>query len=172
MTRESLRLLFDYHYWARDRMLTALARLSQDDYVRSLGGSFGSIRETAVHIYSADWVWHSRWQGVSPTAMLGAEALGDVAALTAAWADLEGRVRHLLDEMTEADLTRELDYHLMSGQPGRSVFWHMAQHVVNHATYHRGQVTTLLRQIGAAPPASMDLIAFYRDRQAGALPSR
>ena len=43
-------------------------------------------------------------------------------------------------------------------------FIHMVQHVVNHASYHRGQVTTLLRQIGAAPASSLDLIAFYRER--------
>jgi len=41
----------------------------------------------------------------------------------------------------------------------------MVQHVVNHGTYHRGQITTLLRQMGAAPPKSTDLIAFYRERQ-------
>jgi len=35
---------------------------------------------------------------------------------------------------------------------------------VNHATYHRGQVTTMLRQIGAAPPKSMDMIQFFRER--------
>jgi uncharacterized damage-inducible protein DinB len=52
---------------------------------------------------------------------------------------------------------------LLSGAAGKSVFWHMAQHVVNHATYHRGQVTTLLRQLGAPPPASMDLITYYRE---------
>ena len=46
----------------------------------------------------------------------------------------------------------------------RSVFWEMLQHVVNHASYHRGQVTTMLRQLGAEPPPSQDLIAFYRER--------
>jgi uncharacterized damage-inducible protein DinB len=40
----------------------------------------------------------------------------------------------------------------------------MLQHVVNHGTYHRGQVTTMLRQLGAAPPKDLDLIAFYRER--------
>jgi uncharacterized damage-inducible protein DinB len=40
----------------------------------------------------------------------------------------------------------------------------MIQHVVNHASYHRGQVTTMLRQLGAQPPKSMDLIAYYRER--------
>ncbi len=41
----------------------------------------------------------------------------------------------------------------------------MLQHVVNHGTYHRGQIVTMLRQLGAAPPQSMDLIAFYRARK-------
>jgi uncharacterized damage-inducible protein DinB len=57
-----------------------------------------------------------------------------------------------------------LDYQLFNGAAGRSVFWHMLQHVVNHASYHRGQVTTMLRQLGAAPPKSTDLITFYRER--------
>jgi uncharacterized damage-inducible protein DinB len=46
------------------------------------------------------------------------------------------------------------------------VLWQMLQHVVNHSTYHRGQVTTMIRQLGAAPPQAMDLIAFYRERGA------
>jgi uncharacterized damage-inducible protein DinB len=41
----------------------------------------------------------------------------------------------------------------------------MLQHVVNHGSYHRGQVTTMLRQLGAKPPQSMDMIMFYRERQ-------
>jgi uncharacterized damage-inducible protein DinB len=42
----------------------------------------------------------------------------------------------------------------------------MLQHLVNHGSYHRGQVTTMLRQMGATPPKAMDLIAFYRERAA------
>jgi uncharacterized damage-inducible protein DinB len=61
---------------------------------------------------------------------------------------------------------RSLSYQHMNGQPDSSIFWHMLQHVVNHGSYHRGQVTTMLRQIGASPPKSMDLIAFYREAKA------
>ena len=57
-----------------------------------------------------------------------------------------------------------IDYRLLNGTAGRSRVWHMVQHMVNHASYHRGQVTTMLRQLGAAPPKSMDLITFYRER--------
>jgi hypothetical protein len=57
-----------------------------------------------------------------------------------------------------------IEYRLLNGTPGRTGFWQMLQHVVNHASYHRGQITTLLRQLGAEPPKSMDMIAFYRER--------
>ena len=58
-----------------------------------------------------------------------------------------------------------MEYRLFTGEPSTSVFWHMLQHVVNHATFHRGQVTTMLRQLGGAPPKSQDLITYYRDRE-------
>ena len=56
------------------------------------------------------------------------------------------------------------EYKSLAGVAGPAPLWQMVQHVVNHASYHRGQVTTLLRQVGAAPPRSLDLIAFYRER--------
>ena len=56
-------------------------------------------------------------------------------------------------------------YRAFDGQETESVFCHMLQHVVNHATYHRGQVTTMLRQLGAPAPKPQDLIRFYRERE-------
>jgi uncharacterized damage-inducible protein DinB len=159
-----LDLLLDYHYWARDRMLDALAPLSPDAYLADRGNSFRSIRDTVVHLYSAEWVWHSRWRGHSPTAHIAPEAFADVASIRSAWLELEGQVRSLVRGLGPADRERVFDYFALPGTPQQSVFWHMVQHVVNHATYHRGQITTMLRQAGAEPPKSMDLIAFYREQ--------
>jgi uncharacterized damage-inducible protein DinB len=61
-------------------------------------------------------------------------------------------------------VARVFEYKLMSGASGSSRFAEMLTHVVNHGSYHRGQVTTLLRQLGAAPPKSTDMITFYRLR--------
>lgn len=166
MTITELTALVDFHYWARDRMLDAIGRLTAEQYTRPLGSSFGSVRDTAVHIYAADWIWFKRWQGESPTALLRAEDYPDVPALAAAWRNLEAEVRAFVAARGEADTAEVFDYRLLSGAPGRSLFWHMLQHIVNHGTYHRGQITTLLRQLGAEPPKSTDLIAFYRERAA------
>jgi uncharacterized damage-inducible protein DinB len=164
VTLGELQLLLDYHYWARDRALEAAGRLSEEQYSRELGSSFPSVRHTLVHTYSAEWVWYSRWQGHSPTAPVSVDSFPDVATLQSAWAELEAKVRSFLSELGDDGVTRQFEYATMTGQPNRGVFWQMLQHVVNHASYHRGQVTTMIRQMGAAPPRSMDLVTFHRER--------
>jgi uncharacterized damage-inducible protein DinB len=159
---QDLRTLLDYHYWARDRLLAALDPLPPDQFNRDLGNSFKSIRETVVHTYAAEWAWHSRWQGQSPTALMTSDAFPDVPAIRSAWVDHEKKVRAFVEGLGKEGVTRVIDYTLLSGQPGSSPFWQMLQHMVNHASYHRGQVTTMLRQLGAQPAKSMDMIAFYR----------
>ncbi len=162
MNVRDLQTLVDYHYWARDRLLAALEPLTPEQYTRDLGSSFKSIRDTATHTYAAEWAWHERWQGRSPEALIAADRFADLAALRAAWSDGERAIRGFVDRLGDADVDRVIEYKLLSGAAGASPIGHMVQHVVNHASYHRGQITTMLRQIGAAPAKSMDLIAYYR----------
>jgi uncharacterized damage-inducible protein DinB len=63
VTFDDVRTLVDYHYWARNRMFEALANLTSDQFTQNLFNSFPSIRDTVVHLYSADWGWHLLWQG-------------------------------------------------------------------------------------------------------------
>lgn len=164
MTPQDLVALVDYHYWARDRVLAAVDPLTPDQFLRDLGSSFGSVRDTLSHLHGAEWIWLSRFQGSSPTSGLPHERFADLAAVRAAWGDTEAGLRTFVGSLDEAGVDRVLEYRLLSGQPGASRIGHMVQHLVNHGTYHRGQVTTMVRQLGAAPPRSMDLIAFYRER--------
>ncbi len=164
MDLADLRLLLDYNYWARDRVLAAVSSISPEQYTRDLGSSFKSVRDTLVHTYSAEWVWYSRWQGTSPTSPIPFDTFPDLPALQTAWFDLEARTRSFLEQAGDAGIARAMDYKLLNGQPGKAILWQMLQHVVNHASYHRGQVTTMLRQLKAEPPKSVDLITFYRER--------
>jgi uncharacterized damage-inducible protein DinB len=164
MNLQDLRTLLDYHYWARDRMFEALEPLTAEEVNRDMGNSFKSIRDTVTHLYAAEWAWYSRWQGTSPDKLLPADMFPDLAAVRLAWTDLEAKMRAYVEELEEANVTTVIEYTLLSGQPGASPLWQMLQHVVNHASYHRGQVTTMLRQLGAQPAKPLDMIAFYRSR--------
>ena len=165
MNIQDLRTLLDYHYWARDRILKALEPVSPEQFTRELGSSFSSIQDTLGHVYSAEWAWHQRWIGNSPTAQLPRETFPDVATVKRLWEKTETDVRGFLESLGESGVDRAFDYKTLNGDPGTSVFWHMLQHVVNHGSYHRGQLTTMLRQLGLPAPESMDLIRFYRTRK-------
>jgi len=167
MTFDELWTLVDYHYWARDRMLEAIERLTPEQFTRDLASSFGSVRDTIAHIYFAEWVWYSRWIGSSPDAFPATDVFPDVSTLRRVWKDQEAKVRLFVGGVGESNLDKVFDYTLLSGQASKSMFRHMVQHLVNHATYHRGQVTTMLRQLGVEPPKSQDMITFYRERKSG-----
>jgi uncharacterized damage-inducible protein DinB len=169
MNLQELRTLVDYHYWARDRLLEAVERLTPDQFTKDLGNSFRSIRDTLVHLYGADRIWCARWEGESPQSMPDAAGFPDVASIRRAWTDQEGRVRAVLERLGEQGVGAPIEYRMLTGQPQAQPFWQMLQHVVNHGSYHRGQVTTMMRQLEQAPPKSMDLISFYRERNAAAM---
>jgi uncharacterized damage-inducible protein DinB len=142
------------------RLTGAASALSEEDYSRPMGNSFPSVRDTLNHIYQAEWVWYARWNGESPTSF--PHALADLTTLRDRWTELEGSVRAYVDAAGDPGLTRVYPYRLMSGKESTSPLWQMVVHVVNHATYHRGQVTTMLRQLGAAAPPSTDMITYFR----------
>jgi uncharacterized damage-inducible protein DinB len=162
MTSAEIGTLLDYHYWARDRLLDAVSTLTPEQFDRDLGSSFKSIRATLVHLLSAEWGWYERWHGRSPKAPLPADQFPDAGSIASAWRAHETKMRDFIGPLGDAALGRAVDYTLFSGAAGSTPLWQMIQHVVNHGSYHRGQITTMLRQLGAAPAKSMDLIAFYR----------
>ncbi len=93
MTLDEAITLVDYHYWARDRMLEAVDALTPEQYVKDLGNSFKSVRDTVVHTYGGEWNWYLRWVGTSPTALPDPSAFPDVATIRAAWKSQEQEVR-------------------------------------------------------------------------------
>jgi len=167
MTANDVRQLLDYHYWARDRVIEAVRRVDLTTFTAPRDSSFSSIRDTLAHTYLAEWAWYSRWQGKSPSAFPALDQFADVESLSTAWQDTEQKVRAFVQPMSDHDVMRVVAYRMFSGVEATSPIWQMVQHVVNHASYHRGQVTTMLRQAGAEPAKSMDLIAYYRERQVG-----
>ena len=164
MNLHDVNTLLDYNYWARDRMYEGLQPLTAEQAGRDLGGSFASIHDTVVHLYAAEVVWYARWHGTSP-ALLTGDAFADLAAVRRAWLEHELKMRAFVDELGEAGMGRVFEFKMFSGQATASPFWQMLQHIVNHGSYHRGQVTSKLRQLGAQPAKSLDMIAFYRTRE-------
>lgn len=165
MSPSEISLLYDYNTWANRRVLGAAEKLSSEQFTRPLRSSFSSIRDTLAHIYGAEWIWLERFQGRSPSALPPATVFADCQSLREIWIKHDERLRSFVVGLSQADLDREMEYKTLRFGVYRNPLWQSMQHLVNHGTYHRGQVTTLLRQLGAEPILT-DLMHFYRQRQA------
>jgi uncharacterized damage-inducible protein DinB len=161
---KSLADLLDYYYWAQERVFEAAAPLSAEQFTRDLGNSFSSVRDTLVHIHFAECIWYARWTRESMP-MPVAESFPDLASVRQASRAHEVKMRALLERLGEDGIHQALEYtSRLDGKDHRSLYWHMFQHVFNHGTYHRGQMTMMLRLLGAKPVGT-DLIQFYWTRE-------
>jgi len=167
MSPEDMRQLYDYNAWANRRSLEAASSLTHGQFTHALGSSFSSVRDTLAHIYGAEWIWLERFQGRSPSSLPQADQFPDLAGLKATWLEHEVRLLTFVRGLTQADLDRVMEYKTLKFGVYRNPLWQSMQHLVNHGSYHRGQVTTLLRQLGAKPLLS-DLMHFYRERATAA----
>jgi uncharacterized damage-inducible protein DinB len=163
MTTDEIRLLFEYNAWADRRTLEACAALTSEQFTRELGGSFPSVRDTLVHILWGEWLWLERWHGRSHGPEPPWPQPRDFAELRSRWPDVERGLRDFAAGLTPSDLERVIEYRRTTGSVFRQPLQPMLQHLVNHGTYHRGQVAMMLRQLGGVPLAT-DYIVFERER--------
>lgn len=167
MSPEEMRQLYEYNSWANHRAMDAAAALTNEQFTKSMGNSFSSVRDTLAHIFGAEWIWLERFQGRSPAGLPDATQYSDLASLRKSWDEFEPRLLGFVRGLTQSDLDRMFEYKTLRFGVYSNPLWQSMQHVVNHGTYHRGQVTTLLRQLGAQPVLT-DLMHFYRERAVAA----
>jgi uncharacterized damage-inducible protein DinB len=161
MTIDEARQLFAYGSWANALMFSVARGLSEEQFRARAASSFPSVAATLGHIVGAEWVWLRRWRGESPTTVPSWAPEPVLAELEAQLAAVEAERGSFLDPLSDADLDRVVSYRTMAGQAYSDPLGALIRHLVNHSTYHRGQLATQLRQLGVAPP-STDLIRFLR----------
>jgi len=165
MTADETRELFGYNAWANRLLFDAAAALSDEVYQRDLKSSFGGIHGTLAHIVWAEQLWLCRWLGRPNPAVPQGRDLTSLAVVRARWKEIEAERRAFLSGFTDARLAETRVVKPSTGGEFRHSFGEMLRHVVDHSSYHRGQVVTMLRQVGAVPPTT-GLIYYYRNSNA------
>lgn len=160
MTVDEIRTLYAFNRWATDRILDSVRPLAHAELARDLRTSHVSIRGTLVHTLWSEWIWFRRWQGESPMVMFADDDFPDVESIESAWHDLDRERQRFIDTLTDDGLNRIFGYENRHGEHWEYSYAHAMQHVVNHSSYHRGQVVTMLRQLGRTP-ISTDFLMFF-----------
>ena len=172
MNLEDIRHLYAYNEWANNLVLEAVAGLSDEHLRHDFQTSHGSIFGTLLHNAGAEWIWLERWHGRSPVgpdawAMWREDACTDLATLRRQWQKVTDEQRAFLDSLDETQLAENAPFTLINGTSDALPLAGLMQHVVNHATLHRGQIVGMLRQLGVKPPAT-DLLFYLRENAAEA----
>ncbi|HEV2102189.1 MAG TPA: DinB family protein [Candidatus Acidoferrum sp.] len=161
MTKDDIQLLFEYDRWANNRIFHAASSLGTEEFTRDLGGSFHSVRDTLVHIIGGEWGWLTIWKEPSLSsafvtdlwtrldARFPPDAFPDVGAVQLKWAEVEREQAEFVNRVTNESLRRMLPI-----RETQISLAHLMQHLANHSTYHRGQVSLMMRQLAAEPLAT------------------
>ena len=156
--------LYEYNYWANHQLLGVVEILTHEQFTKDLGSSHGGIHGTLVHIMGAEEIWLKRWKEESPSTFYTKEKFPTFDALSDHWDMVEHEMIgfcHILK--MEEDIAKTVTYKDLKGNQYSQSLWQLMQHLANHSTYHRGQVVTMLRQLGVKPVGT-DLVTFYRQK--------
>lgn len=162
MTLQEMKLLHAYNSWADNRIFEALAQLPAEQYLADMKGSHGGIHTTLSHLVGAEKIWLERFMGVPTEPFLDAKSIPSLSDLKKIWEKIGYDTAKWLGTTGDKKLQETFTMKNIKGEASTQIYWQAFQHLVNHSTYHRGQIITLLRQIGVKPP-STDLILFYRE---------
>lgn len=157
---------YDYHHWATDRVLDVVASLTVQQLDRAWGGSFGTGRALLRHVVGVERLWCERWNGRSPKALPEYPATHSGRDYRAEWGKVKAEQAEYLSGLTRDQLLGELTYVNIKGDRCTYRLPEVLMHVVNHGTYHRGQLTHLLRDSAVAAP-STDYLIFVEERRQG-----
>ncbi len=153
-----------YTLWADRQMLFAVRQVGQDDLVRDAGVSFGSLLGTMAHILGAERMWLSRFTGAPLTRLPSIQDFPDLMAWITGWEETAAGLEAFLATLTDEQLLAPVTWSNSRGETFTRPLWQPVAHLINHSTYHRGQVMSLLRQMGFEEVPSTDLIYYFIER--------
>jgi uncharacterized damage-inducible protein DinB len=164
MTVKHLTEMFDYGYWANRKLFEVVSKLTPEQFLQPVAGSYGSVRNTLVHMLSAEWGWLSRCGGPQRGDTLKADDYPTFDSVLRLWTKVEGYMRQFLSELEGEDLKRNVEFALPQNEKRSMALGEVMQHAAVHGIHHRGQVALLLRQLGYVP-GNFDMLFYYGDRR-------
>lgn len=162
MKIDEIQLMYDYNYWANERMLTTAAQITPEQFTAPTSFSWGSLRNTLVHTMDTEYGWRTVCQHSNITPDLKAEDYPDLASIKTRWQQEERDMRDYLKSLSDADLSGLICYEV-DGNKRERVLWHCLFHVVNHGMQHRSECAAMLTDFGKSP-GDIDFTVFLSQR--------
>jgi uncharacterized damage-inducible protein DinB len=164
MRVQDMLTLYEYNYWANDRILVAAANISREQWNQPSAYPFGSLHGTLLHTLDTEFGWRMRCQYNQATPDLSAAEFSTLDVIKRRWDEEETAMRAYLADMRDEDLDGLVRYTIDSGEKRERVLWHCLLHVVNHGTQHRSEAAALLTEYGSSP-GDLDFTMFLNEQR-------
>lgn len=161
MTKEYFTTLANYSNWVDNIIIEWLHQINDEQWEQSIESSFSSIKETTIHMVSAKRIWVDFWTKIPNPVYLSSEFKSTKNELISIWQKTSADLKNFIENFPEEDYDQPVSFIYPNGQVGQMIFWQTFPHYVNHATYHRGQLITLLRQAGFSNFSNTDLARYF-----------
>lgn len=162
--KELLTDYIKYNIWANERICKVFASLAPAVLDKEVKSSFNTLRKTIYHIWGAEWIWYQRLHGVNPTTFPGDSFKGDFTGFQLEFLQQSGKYFVYISKATGKRLSKDLTHTNMKGDKFSNKVSNILLHLMNHSTYHRGQIITMLRNLGITQIPSTDFITYIRER--------
>jgi uncharacterized damage-inducible protein DinB len=153
-----------YNAWANGLLLDVIRVLPEETQRKEVVSSFPSLRATMLHLMDAESMWWQRLQLQEKVTRPSETFEGDGRMLAAAIQQLDQQWLEYVTRSGEHVLEHVFHYQNTKREQFKQPVWQMLQHLFNHSTYHRGQLVTMLRQVGVEKIPGTDYIAFTRKK--------
>ncbi len=162
MKQADVLTIYDYNYWANQRILDAAARLSHEQFLAPGNFPWGGLRGTLAHILDTEYGWRTFFQQHKFPPELKGDEFADLEDLEERWGKEEALMRDYLDSIDDAALAAIVRYTNEQGAARERLLWQCLYHVVNHGTQHRSEAAALLTDLGQSP-GDVDFTVFLTD---------
>jgi uncharacterized damage-inducible protein DinB len=159
-----IQLLYDYHYWAHELMLTKAADIPPEQLMQPTSFSWGSLYGTFVHTLDSENMWRNLCQHnlLLEHRLTETESFPTLESVVRFWKNEEKEMRAYLNSLRDHDMENIVRYE-MDGSLRERVLWHCLVHVVNHGTQHRSECAAMLTDFGHSP-GGIDMTLYLNKR--------
>jgi len=162
MTKNYFIQLADYNIWANDIVHSWFGKITGEQWEQPVISSFDSIAATTLHIAGAETVWLDRLNNAAAPVWLPPIFKGSKTETLEVWNKASNKLKSFIENFDETKLQINLSFKRLNGDAYEMPHYQVFAHVFNHTSYHRGQLVTLLRQIGFTDIRSTDMLGFFR----------
>ncbi len=155
----------DYNFWANQKTTELLSSLDRSVIDQPIANSFPTIKETLKHLHYVESIWLQRIHNDTHTQIPWPDANPSRDQLFADLLQASTDLKDYIHSIDIADLGRSVDFVTGEGAHLSLAIERIIYHVINHSTYHRGQVITMLKQLGIKDAVSTDLSFYYQEME-------